>query len=475
MNPVVFIPAYVSARRYTDTPSVTATFDHMTPMVEQGTMARCLESLKTVRGLGKVIIPVVAEPAIANQAAAKYRKIAALFPDLDITVISEAESAALKRRIGGLGFTVKDEIGFTGYGSVRNLCLVVALLMGADSLIFMDDDEIVDDSDFLAKALYGLGKQTRKGAPIIAKTGFCRNVQGSWLAPVSGKWYDKHWFQPDAFNAWMSSVKSGPRLVRSGHALGGIMALHRDAFLNVAFDPWIPRGEDGDYALDLHLYGHDMWMDNQWSIVHAPDPERSEGRRFRQNVYRWTYEQRKLEFARSLFDLHWVDPVAMMPYPGVMLGKSALRGMAKTAALRSFVCEDKAGYKEAKRAAVSDAPRYAERNCDKYFDFQGHWPTLARKLDENRLILEAGQNLNDGLRQVPSQVRGDITGHLPKVDMTELTGRLDLAPRPELTGRITPVRQSASVGRTSPTGLAHPADPAIPADPTNPASRHAES
>ena len=32
----------------------------------------------------------------------------------------------------------------------------------------------------------------------------------------------------------------------------------------VAFDPWITRGEDTDYLLNLRMYGADVWFDNKW-------------------------------------------------------------------------------------------------------------------------------------------------------------------------------------------------------------------
>ena len=48
-------------------------------------------------------------------------------------------------------------------------------------MVFLDDDGVVDDADFLQKAMYGLGKLTKKGIPILAKTGFCFN---SGLMPV---------------------------------------------------------------------------------------------------------------------------------------------------------------------------------------------------------------------------------------------------------------------------------------------------
>ena len=60
----------------------------------------------------------------------------------------------------------------SGYGAIRNLGLLVADTLGFDAVVFLDDDEVVDDPDFLQRAVYGLGKLTKKGIPILAKTGY---------------------------------------------------------------------------------------------------------------------------------------------------------------------------------------------------------------------------------------------------------------------------------------------------------------
>ena len=61
---------------------------------------------------------------------------------------------------------------------------------------------------------------------------------------------------------------------------GGCLALHKEAFKSLSFDPWIARGEDLDYMLDLRMYGSDIWFDNQWSLRHLPPETESEGTRF---------------------------------------------------------------------------------------------------------------------------------------------------------------------------------------------------
>ena len=180
MNPVVVIPTFVSTRSQREGGSIITTYDHPTPLSQEGDLPRCLESLTKVEGIGQIIVLVAAEPSIAHKAAQKTQAIAARFPELHIAVIGAAEAGLVQQRMEQLGLgKLTREVGLSGYGAVRNLGLVVACALGFDAVVFLDDDEVIDDADFLQKGVYGLGKLTRKGVPILAKTGFYLNSEGS--------------------------------------------------------------------------------------------------------------------------------------------------------------------------------------------------------------------------------------------------------------------------------------------------------
>ena len=339
MNPVVVIPTFVSTRSQREGGSIITTYDHPTPLSQEGDLPRCLESLTKVEGIGQIIVLVAAEPSIAHKAAQKTQAIAARFPELHIAVIGAAEAGLVQQRMEQLGLgKLTREVGLSGYGAVRNLGLVVACALGFDAVVFLDDDEVVTDADFLRRAVYGLGKLTRKGIPILAKTGFYYNSEGSYLSKSQNKWYNRFWQQGSAFNKWIERAMNAPRLSRSNHVCGGCLALHKEAFKRLSFDPWIPRGEDLDYMLDLRMYGSDIWFDNKWSLHHLPPESASEGTRFRQDIYRWLYEYRKMEYSRTQIDLMQVKPSSLEPYPGPFLEPS-IEGdqILSTALVRSAV------------------------------------------------------------------------------------------------------------------------------------------
>ena len=302
-------------------------------------------------------------------------------------VIGAPELALIQQRMEQLGLgKLQKEIGLSGYGAVRNLGLVMADVLGFDSVVFLDDDEVVDDADFLQKAMYGLGKLTKKGIPILAKTGFYFNSEGSYLSKSQDKWY---WQQGKAFNKWISKAMRGPRLSRSNHTCGGCLALHKEAFKRLSFDPWIARGEDLDYMLDLRMYGSDIWFDNQWSLRHLPPETESEGTRFRQDIFRWLYEYRKMEYSRTQIDLLQVKPSSLEPYPGPFLEPGITKRIRLTAFLRSLARPDKKAYRKAAKAATGEATTYAQRNCSKYFEFQFVWPELMARMENDQILRTA--------------------------------------------------------------------------------------
>lgn len=419
MNPVILIPVFISARRHAEVGQVTSTYDHTTSLSSQGELPRCLDSLRKVRGLGHIVILVAAEPSIENQAASKARSIAEYFSDLSITVIGAPELALIRQRMEQLGVPVHNEIGLSGYGAIRNLGLLVANMLDFDAAVFLDDDAVVEDEAFLEKAMYGLGKLTRRGVPILAKTGYYLNEEGSYLSSKPTKWYDRFWQQSKAFNSWITKAMAGPRLSRSNHVCGGCLALHKEAFRRVSFDPWIARGEDLDYMLDLRMYGSDIWFDNQWVMRHLPPATPREGLRFRQDIFRWLYEYRKIEYARTQIDLLQIKPQSLQPYPGPFLEPNVTKRIRRTALLRSIGRPDGKGYRQAAKSAAGEAAKYAETHCAKYFEFQFKWPAIMSRFENDVIMQSILVQSSNQEQQRMEQMRHDA-GSISPGETTEI-------------------------------------------------------
>ncbi|MBE6470701.1 MAG: hypothetical protein Q3963_03105 [Coriobacteriaceae bacterium] len=437
MNPVVIIPTIFGLRRRRGAPAKNPleVYDHPTAPGDAKELRRCLASLAAVKDMPPIILLVSSQASARLAARETVESAVREFPTLDVLVIGDAEAQLVRQRLAQLGASgLEDKVGLVGYAAMRNLALVVANVLKYDAAIFLEDDEVVEDADFISRAVYGLGKLTRRGVPILAKTGFYYNSEGTYRSKSQDKWYNRYWQQGKAFNAWIEHAMAGPRLSRSNHVCGGCLALHREAFRRLAFDPWIPRGEDLDYLIDLRMYGSDIWFDNKWSLVHLPPDTGNEGTRFMQDIYRWLYEFRKVEFSRTQIDLLPIPPSSLEPYPGPFLRPGITRRVKRTAFLRSLARPNKGAYRKAARAATREATAYAEQNCGKYFEFQRVWPEIMRRAEGDRMLSSAlMQRMRLGAREelaaeeTAGRMRVDSAPSAPKPDFDAgLTGQIRL-------------------------------------------------
>lgn len=408
MTPCVVIPTFWTRRKGRFTDRLINVYDHPTPIDEEGTLAACLRSLEQVSGLGRVVIIVAATDAsVEHEAEDHVRQIADSFPRMDTLVFGPAELGSLHRRLEQLEFSdMVPGVSLTGYGAVRNAGLLVAAALGCEAVVFLDDDEIVTDRDFLARAVEGLGMKTSEGKVIYAKSGLSTDESGSARIPDNGHWADAFWRVDEKFNSAMAEAIKPPRMRPSNIAVGGCLALHRDMYANVSFDPWVLRGEDIDYLINARMHGADVFMDNEWRVVHKPPSGPSEALALRQDVYRFIYEHRKLEFARSQIDLRKLSAAALKPYPGDMVGSGVTWRAFVTAILHALTGKEFGAFIGVAKAALSGASRYARQNCDNYFAFQRRWPLAMDSLWEDVAL----GSLFSGERRVD---RTAITGRFP--------------------------------------------------------------
>lgn len=379
LNPIVVIPTYWCGRRSAAVPGG-AVYDHMTTIDKDGELPRCLDSLCGVEGLGRIALLVVSEPGVENQALEKVRGIAAGYRELDIVVVGEPELRHVHRQMEQFDLgAYTSAASLTGYGAIRNLGLLVASIFGHDTVVFLDDDEVVLSPDFLERALYGIAMQTPAGDLITAKTGFFIDGNDEYRPP-SQPFYDGLWNTAKGFGSYITRAVDGPRLSRANTACGGCLVLHADMYGSLAFDPWITRGEDLDYLLSAQMYNQQVWLDNQLAVRHLPPETASQVSRFEQNVYRWFYEMRKIEFGKTQIDLMQIVPKSLEPYPGPWLTHAIGRRARITALLRAVFCPEHGQYWQAATKTCKEAGAYARDNCANYFEFQHHWPGIVRAL-----------------------------------------------------------------------------------------------
>ncbi len=410
MYPCVILPTFWTRRRTRGSERSQAVYDHPTPVDQDGTLPELLKSLDEVRGLGRVLVLVATtEPSIEHEAEDRVKGILADFPNIDALVVGGAEMGSLHRRMEQLEFAdLISGVSLTGYGAVRNVGLIAAAVLGSETVVFVDDDQIVTDPAFLEVALEGIGERTASGKVIMAKSGFYTDDAGNYHAKDTAPWSDTFWRQNDSYNEALASVTAPPRIRPSTLAFGGCLALHRDMYCNVSFDPWVARGEDIDYVINARMHGGDVFLDGEWSIVHKPPAVAGTARQFRQDVFRFIYEHRKLEFSKSQVDLRQVTPDSLMPYPGQFVSSSIGWRARMTAVLRGLAGGERREYFTVARTAVPQASSYARANCEYYFAFQRRWPIMMDRLWEDIAL----KSLFTGERRVD---RSAITGRFPVI------------------------------------------------------------
>ncbi len=386
MNPVIVIPTF-----WTDEAHATGAYDHATYLSDGAPeLARCLDSLEQVRGVTRTLVLLVAPREVEAAARERVDAILAEHPNLAPMVVGSAEAARVRDAISELAPTIPGEgIALRGYGAIRNLGLCVAGILGHDVVAFIDDDELALDDSFLVDAVYGLGNLTRQGEPIVAKSGYFLNENGSCYAAEDNAWYNRDWNKAAEFNEWMRHAMTATRISRSNHVCGGCMALHAEAYTRVAFDPYITRGEDTDYLINMRFYGLDVWFDNRWRVEHRPPRTDVPSKRFAQNVYRWIYERAKLQFAATIIGFNRVTPSSLMPYPGKWVSPAVDERAKKTALRRAVGTSEHGAYYEIWRRGVDEARAAAQENRTRYLAFQTWWPSLMEALwDDRELALE---------------------------------------------------------------------------------------
>ncbi|MCI1665879.1 MAG: glycosyltransferase family 2 protein [Atopobiaceae bacterium] len=386
MNPVVVIPTY-----WCKSEGQEGAYDHATPLDKpRPELETCLSSLEGVRGVMRVVVLLVAPPACEDGARARVNAVCASHPRLNPLVIGHPEAVLVRGATSAISPGMAGEtVSLRGYGAIRNMGLAVAAVLGHDVVVFMDDDEVALDPEFLVDGVYGLGRMTRQDLPILAKSGYFIDRSDSPLADEShAAWQDKAWTKRSEFNAWMRRALSSTRISRSNYVCGGCMAIHAEAFTRVAFDPWITRGEDLDYLFDLRMNGLDVWFDNAWRVRHMPPPSASAPARFLQDVYRWVYESRKLEDAGGRIGLHKVTPESLMPYPGPWIAPSVRKRISRTARARAFAEPEHGAYLDIWIHGLKEADHYADEVGTSYLSFQSFWPRLMESLWDDKALAE---------------------------------------------------------------------------------------
>jgi len=113
-------------------------FDHPTPLDQEGTLGRVLESMHILNrnDFSVVLIIAVTLDSIENEALDRVKEICSTFKEkIDISIIHQGNLSKIKQKL--LNEYVPDDacamINLDNYSSVRNMCSLAGILNGRSS------------------------------------------------------------------------------------------------------------------------------------------------------------------------------------------------------------------------------------------------------------------------------------------------------------------------------------------------------
>jgi hypothetical protein len=323
MEATMVIPSYWGRESSIGWQKGDAIYDHPTPLDQEGTLQRALESTAVLEDTDfkLAILAVPTSDDIAEEVEERVSSIIQrVQPHSKIEIILFGQSH-LSRIHSFLNVQGKGEyldlLSLRGYSPVRNLCLFLPHILGSEIAVLIDDDEVFEDPRFMSKAREFIGS-TIDGKEVNAVAGYYLQPDGNYLLKKPFLPWMRYWDKYSKMDeAFVLIIGAEPRLKETPFVFGGNMVVHRNLFTTVPFDPNVTRGEDIDFLINARMFGFSFFLDNQLSIKHlAPPKSHSTWMQIREDIYRFVYERSKIESQRDVQGMKRVVPGDFDPYPG---------------------------------------------------------------------------------------------------------------------------------------------------------------
>ena len=394
------IPTYWTFKsdRFPSKQKSIAVYDHPTFVTESGTLPRLLKSLEKIRTSGVDVPKTVVLIAVTHKELEKKaeQKIQSILKEnsreLDITSFSFTD---LKFLISHLKTTFPEfavPLSLVGYSNIRNLGLVISQILESEAVIFLDDDEVITDENFFQKCTESVGKKYN-GKVIGGVTGYYVAASGSyWLKDNSEEWWKTGWRKRRKMNEAFKIIEENTRLKDTPFAFGGNMVLHKELFEKVPFDPYIPRGEDMDLLVNAKMFDFAFLLDNQLRVVHSPEYSGSRWSEMRQDIYRFAYMRKKLQYLKHGKVATSLSIDSLEPYPGYFLRRDLIFKFAVSSLLSALHSTLKTNtaecleYLRNVKLSQSKVYRYVKKHYKDYFDFQEIWAKSMPQIRGNKVI-----------------------------------------------------------------------------------------
>ncbi|MEK7306353.1 MAG: hypothetical protein AAB014_01830 [Nitrospirota bacterium] len=276
-------------------------------------------------------------------------------------------------------YEIAEWLNLCGFANIRNSGLLISQALGAEVVVFIDNDEVVENTDFLEIALEGL-IESMDNKKMDGKGGFYISARGAIYETLPWQWWQLFWNKAKLFKAvWEAILDSKGRFVESPVVLGGNLVLTKRLFENIPFDPLIPRGEDIDYLINAKVAGFEMLFDKHLMIKHLPIERNVSYRKeeLKGDIGRFLYERAKVKGYKGL---------NLDPYPGYFLKWDLKIKALITLILFSLYLASKFRWKDIAevRACLGSLTRHA-KDKEFYNGFKQRWKALMEFVEQDRL------------------------------------------------------------------------------------------
>lgn len=343
-------------------------FDHPTKLSQKGTLDRLLDSLDIFDNVnGRVVVLSVANNSqIYDDVKYKVDEIIAPYKNrFDIINFGQRELEGLRSKLSKKGVSQEalNLVNLNNYSNVRNLCSLVGIMNGGNYTIFIDDDEVFTDANFLSKVKRDMGRKI-SGRKIEALAGYYLQPDTYRLDESNvPEWRKEFWNNAAIMNqAFDIIIGQEPELKPTPFVFGGNMVLSREILSKVPFDPKITRGEDIDFLINSKIQNSVFYLDRNLSIVHLPPKSTQEPwKKLKEDAVRFLYERQKIRNHAAEIDLE-----ELQPYPGKFLDYDLEQRIINTSELLMQEYEvkgDSVGVAECKKIiAIAEENPYKKIN-----------------------------------------------------------------------------------------------------------------
>jgi hypothetical protein len=406
MKTTMVIPSYWRREKALEEKETDTVYDHPTPVDEEGTLARALESINILedRDFDLVIIAVSNAPDVESQVEEKVGEIIAASPvDVPVYLFSHSHLKkihSLLKEAGGEEY--QGLLEMKGYSNIRNLCLFIPHVFDAEIAVLIDDDEIFEDQHFMKKAREFIGKKA-DSAFIGAVAGYYLQPDGNWRVERERKPWMVHWDKFDRMNeAFNQIIGREPRLKETPFVFGGNMVVHREIFRMIPFDPQVTRGEDIDYLINMRMNGCKFFLDNTLAIKHLPPPKpHPTWKLLREDIYRFVREREKLRSQEFRSDMVTVLAEELDPYPGAFLKDDLEQKVADACRILADTYRSEGAEKDEVETifnieiAHTEAAK-KEKSFQRFMELQEKWREMILFTDKEGIRAKLTEILADG-------------------------------------------------------------------------------